>query len=822
MSGDKAVRQHQDVSELLQTGEPLVLAVDQIPFEVESRGVKNTFCLLVPLTTETGLDVKRDQFRNRERVWWMLRPDIEAGHIQVGTVWSGSVERSRAYGNPEKEKDHYQVRRSEIRPGSRHLVEVLNLKVTHPDLNELLSPEGIPWPYTPMSRVIIRGGLSVVGPFESRYDHSTRRLQLQSIDPREPRVYRLSRADFEARTEVRDYSYRANQWDAKAQEMELELTFVHERELDLLEEIGEQLDGATDRQLVLWALGLMRIPEAGRHLFAEVLDRSEELKSRVESSEFPERFERFTKFCQDRARVVELGGEVARTVASRDGFRELVEKHIETLTSEHVNRAIDKRSHEIEESTASAETSLRELEARIADLDGEYKRRLEGWEQEFQRLHGERLQEMEDRGATLERQEREMRERLQGMVNTFRDEAKTFGDQLLAQLPLLRRLGALNVGEGTPAANQLPSTDPLKLKLPSFLGEAKTSNNLTEREFLEQLQRVVAQHGFVFEEDDLVNFHVLVKTGLWTVLAGTSGVGKSSLPRFYAEALGNADEYLLVPVRPDWLDDRDVLGAFNALSSRYEPAPSGLVDRLIAAYEDGKAGRGGLYIICLDEMNLARVEHYFAQFLSVLEQPPEARTINLFARGMLDPEDPYSPYRTLNLGPNIRLVGTVNVDETTHFFSPKLVDRVSIATLERPDLRRGLDHGEGRRPADVEPILLDVFLSWVKEPDRQGEPVDLILQADDILKRSRLSLGFRVRDRMLRYVSSARSLLGEDRAVDLAFLQNVIPCLRPVAPRYIELLRDLQGLLPEARFQRTARMLKNLEEDPESDIFQLL
>ncbi|MBN1443811.1 MAG: hypothetical protein JXA90_13960, partial [Planctomycetes bacterium] len=151
---DNAARPFQDVSELLQTGEPIVLAVDQVPFEVESRGVKNTFCLLVPLMTENGLELRREQFKNRERVWWMLRSDIPADHIQVGSVWSGPIERSRAFGNAEKEKDHYQVRRADIRPSARQFVEVLNLKVTHPDLTEILSAEGMPWPYAPLPRVV--------------------------------------------------------------------------------------------------------------------------------------------------------------------------------------------------------------------------------------------------------------------------------------------------------------------------------------------------------------------------------------------------------------------------------------------------------------------------------------------------------------------------------------------------------------------------------------------------------------------------------------------------------------------------------------------
>src|SRR5690606_32113398 len=251
--------------------------------------------------------------------------------------------------------------------------------------------------------------------------------------------------------------------------------------------------------------------------------------------------------------------------------------------------------------------------------------------------------------------------------------------------------------------------------LPQYLSQPKPlpASPVEEERFLDHFRAVVDHNGFVFDADDLANFHVLVKTGLWTVLAGASGLGKSSLPRLYADALGSSDEFLMVPVRPDWLDDRDVIGAFNALSGRYEPAPCGLVDRLIVAHEDEKVGRGGIYIICVDEMNLARVEHYFAQFLSVLEQPEDARYLQLFSRGVLDPGDPYARYRDLKLGQNIRLVGTVNVDETTHFFSPKVIDRVSIAHFERPDLREGLEEDESfvvdERPT-MEPIHLDTYL----------------------------------------------------------------------------------------------------------------
>src|SRR5262249_20155797 len=113
------------------------------------------------------------------------------------------------------------------------------------------------------------------------------------------------------------------------------------------------------------------------------------------------------------------------------------------------------------------------------------------------------------------------------------------------------------------------------LALPAFVHRnrpAREGKVLAETDFLAQFFRVVEQRGFVFPEQDLINFRVCGKTGGLTVLAGLSGTGKSSLPRLYAEALGCRDEYLPVAVRPEWLDDRDLIGAFNPLAQRFEPA----------------------------------------------------------------------------------------------------------------------------------------------------------------------------------------------------------------------------------------------------------
>ncbi|HZT80568.1 MAG TPA: AAA family ATPase, partial [Gemmataceae bacterium] len=341
-------------------------------------------------------------------------------------------------------------------------------------------------------------------------------------------------------------------------------------------------------------------------------------------------------------------------------------------------------------------------------------------------------------------------------------------------------------------------------------------------DFLEQFARLVEQAGFVFAREDLINLHVCVKTGQLTVLAGMSGTGKSSLPRLYAEALGCGEEYLHVPVRPDWLDDRDLIGAFNAVAQRFEPAPSGLVERLIAAAEDRLHHRGGIYLICLDEMNLARVEHYFAQFLSVLELPPARRYLTLFSQGLAPADDPYRDYHRILLGDNVRFLGTVNIDETTHFFSPKVLDRSQVVAFGAPNLEapRRVAGASAKPPV---PVSLDTWLSWRRPGVTESTARAFLVRINDVLRRSRLGIGFRQFDRMLDYVASARPFLAEDRALDLQLSQVILPRLRPTAPGFAETLQALRQVVTGDRFPRTADHLARLAEArAEDDFFQLL
>src|SRR5262249_38700610 len=154
----------------------------------------------------------------------------------------------------------------------------------------------------------------------------------------------------------------------------------------------------------------------------------------------------------------------------------------------------------------------------------------------------------------------------------------------------------------------------------------------------------------------------------FVILVGLSGTGKSKLSQLYAEALGHYERYLRVSVRPNWNDDRYLLGYYNALTNEYMTEPT--VDTLI----DANAQSDLLHFICLDEMNLAHVEYYFAPFLSALEgDREEERTIPLLSKRvyqrLLDQGKQIDVPAQLALPPNLLFTGTINIDETTKSIS---------------------------------------------------------------------------------------------------------------------------------------------------------
>ncbi|MBL4799400.1 MAG: chromosome partitioning protein ParA [Oleispira sp.] len=353
----------------------------------------------------------------------------------------------------------------------------------------------------------------------------------------------------------------------------------------------------------------------------------------------------------------------------------------------------------------------------------------------------------------------------------------------------------------------------------------RQEKNINELEWLEAIRLGIENHGLHFSYRILCAFHTALKTAEWsplTVLAGVSGTGKSELPKLYSHFGGI--NFINVPVQPNWDSQESMLGYFNSISNSYESQPmlNFLVqsrEKLITGCDNPEDNYNGLddtvSLVLLDEMNLAHVELYFADFLSKLEQRRATKTgeephidINLGAD-----LDPYK----LTLGRNLLFAGTMNQDETTKSLSDKVIDRGTLIYFPRPNsLHSRKKLTSLPKQADMLPRIM--WGSWIsKKIDLSEEVVkqykSLIEQINECLGTDGRALGHRVWQSIEYYMVNHPLVIGLDadqypdehkEALKFAFedqlVQKVMPKLRGIETRgYAKehCLNPIRGLLAE-------------------------
>ena len=157
------------------------------------------------------------------------------------------------------------------------------------------------------------------------------------------------------------------------------------------------------------------------------------------------------------------------------------------------------------------------------------------------------------------------------------------------------------------------------------------------------------------------------------ILQGMSGTGKTSLTYAFGEFIGNPSS--IIPVQPMWKERSDLLGYYNEFTRKYNET-----ELLRKMYEANKSDN--IYITVLDEMNIARVEYYFAEFLSLLEIPnPELRYLEVVTDKWED-DPPDLKDGRIKLPQNMWFVGTANNDDSTFAISDKVYDRAMIIDLD--------------------------------------------------------------------------------------------------------------------------------------------
>jgi hypothetical protein len=339
------------------------------------------------------------------------------------------------------------------------------------------------------------------------------------------------------------------------------------------------------------------------------------------------------------------------------------------------------------------------------------------------------------------------------------------------------------------------------------------------------------KQGFPFEADLVARYLAAVLTKPFVILAGVSGTGKSKLaelvaqfysPTAISEPAGSStpergDAFVFVPasgppdptrfalvaVRPDWIDNQAILGFVNPITEEYESTQA--LDLILRAHRavDVSPNKAATprYFMLLDEMNLARVEHYFSDWLAcaesrrlradgeIIQHPvPLHRSNKVMATNLRRPNGSIETVpvpASLELPTNLVVTGTVNIDETTYGFSPKVLDRAMVIEFDEVDLERlrtggGPASADGYRFPDVlPPFRLATGTDYSKLPVVAHER---LVALNKILEEARLHLGYRAANEIALFMAIYNQILPEDptdgdwrRALDAAVLQKVLP-----------------------------------------------
>ena len=206
-------------------------------------------------------------------------------------------------------------------------------------------------------------------------------------------------------------------------------------------------------------------------------------------------------------------------------------------------------------------------------------------------------------------------------------------------------------------------------------GHSSYKQNVTLEEFCDNFRNYAAyRHGLYYDIEDIRRFIAGMSVSHMLILQGMSGTGKTSLAHAIGSFVDNSST--IIPVQPMWKERTDLVGYYNEFTRRFNETLL-----LTKMYEANYSK--DIYVTVLDEMNIARVEYYFAEFLSLLELPnPEERYLDVVS-DKWDNDPIQLKDGRIKLPTNMWFIGTANNDDSTFLISDKVYDRAMILDLDQ-------------------------------------------------------------------------------------------------------------------------------------------
>ncbi len=316
----------------------------------------------------------------------------------------------------------------------------------------------------------------------------------------------------------------------------------------------------------------------------------------------------------------------------------------------------------------------------------------------------------------------------------------------------------------------------------------------------------------------------------FVIIAGGTGTGKTRSARIVSSLIAGPEKVEVVAVGADWTDNRLLLGFRNLLAEGGKTyiAPPALRIILKALENPGKP-----HFVILDEMNLSHVERYFADFLSSMESKQPLKLHD--SSEPLKTEDGISVPGKIAYPSNLFVIGTVNIDETTYMFSPKVLDRAHVIEFKVTwdEIASGL---EGNVPSELPPLRpeqVEEFMrvSHLTEKALPKEEHKLLIEVlEDLhaaLEGTRFVFAHRTARECLNFVASAQALAKADivtpqdtkNLIDLAILQKALPKLNGASGTLSKVLEDLTKVADKHDLDLCKEKLESMSRQLKADQF---
>ena len=314
------------------------------------------------------------------------------------------------------------------------------------------------------------------------------------------------------------------------------------------------------------------------------------------------------------------------------------------------------------------------------------------------------------------------------------------------------------------------------------------TSNKNSNESIDKFHDYCNKQGFYYTKKLIRRFITSLDAKRFLLLTGISGTGKTKIAELYGEYLGE-NKYLKIAVGSNWNDNKKLLGYKNILVESHDKKHynNGYVKTELVDFIKKANKQKNDCIIIFDEMNLSYVERYFSDFLSALESRDNKIVL---------PNAEYIKWED-----NIKIVGTVNIDETTYMFSPKVLDRANVIEMQ------------SSKPSD--------YIKEVKDKDKKKDIYNKISKfledyskvLDDLYEATNHGFAYRTIDEIsvyiginLQYDVSWKELLDEQ------IVQKILPKLHGTSSKIIPLLDKLSDILKDGDFVLSREKIEKMRE----------